>query len=66
MEDKMSPADVLQLIKEKGIKFVDLRLTDTKGQEQHVTVPAHTVDDDFFEDFGRAFAELHKHTSFSL
>ncbi|MGD2167164.1 MAG: glutamine synthetase beta-grasp domain-containing protein, partial [Gammaproteobacteria bacterium] len=45
----MSPADVLRLIKEKGVKFVDLRLTDTRGKEQHVTVPAHTVDDDFFE-----------------
>ena len=50
----MSPADVLQLIKDKGVKFVDLRLTDTKGQEQHVTVPAHTVDEDFFEN-GKMF-----------
>ena len=32
-------ADVLKLIKEKGIKYVDLRFTDTKGKEQHVTVP---------------------------
>ena len=45
----MSPADVLKLIKEKNVKFVDLRLTDTRGKEQHVTVPAHTVDDDMFE-----------------
>ncbi len=45
----MSPADVLQLIKDKGVKFVDLRLTDTKGKEQHVSVPARTVDEDFFE-----------------
>ena len=36
----MSAADVLKLIKEKGVKFVDLRLTDTRGKEQHVTVPA--------------------------
>ena len=35
----MSPADVLKLIKEKGVKFVDLRFTDTRGKEQHVTVP---------------------------
>jgi glutamine synthetase len=35
----MSPADVLNLIKEKGVKFVDLRLTDTRGKEQHVTLP---------------------------
>jgi glutamine synthetase len=50
----MSPADVLQLIKEKGVKFVDLRLTDTRGKEQHVTVPAGTVDESFFED-GKMF-----------
>jgi glutamine synthetase len=50
----MSPADVLKLIKEKGVKFVDLRLTDTRGKEQHVTVPAHSVDEGFFED-GKMF-----------
>ena len=47
-------ADVLSLIKDKEVKFVDLRFTDTKGKEQHVTVPAHTVDDSFFED-GKMF-----------
>ena len=36
------------------MKFVDLRLTDTRGKEQHVTVPAHQVDDSFFED-GKMF-----------
>ena len=50
----MSAADVIGLIKEKDIKFVDFRFTDTKGKEQHVTVPAHTVDDDLFED-GKMF-----------
>ena len=38
----MTPAEVLSLIKEKEVKFVDFRFTDTKGKEQHVTVPAHT------------------------
>ena len=50
----MSPADVLKLMKEKGVKFVDLRLTDTRGKEQHVTVPGHQVDETFFED-GKMF-----------
>ncbi len=50
----MTPAEVLALIKEKEIKFVDFRFTDTKGKEQHVTVPAHTVDEDLFED-GKMF-----------
>ncbi len=34
-----SPADVFKIIKEKEAKFVDLRFTDTRGKEQHVTVP---------------------------
>jgi glutamine synthetase len=50
----MSAADVLALMKDKDVKFVDLRFTDTKGKEQHVTVPAAQVDDDFFED-GKMF-----------
>ncbi|HEX6997022.1 MAG TPA: glutamate--ammonia ligase [Gammaproteobacteria bacterium] len=50
----MSPAEVLQLIKDKGVKFVDLRLTDTRGKEQHVTIPSATVDEGFFED-GKMF-----------
>ena len=50
----MSAADVTGLIKEKGIKFVDFRFTDTKGKEQHVSVPAHTVEEDLFED-GKMF-----------
>jgi glutamine synthetase len=54
MEVKMSPADVLQLIKDKGVKFVDLRLTDTRGKEQHVSVPARTIDESFFEE-GKMF-----------
>ena len=35
----MSPAEVLKTIKENKVKFVDYRFTDTKGKEQHVTVP---------------------------
>ena len=50
----MSPAEVLKFIKEKGVRFVDLRLTDTRGKEQHVTVPSHQVDEAFFED-GKMF-----------
>ena len=50
----MSPADVLKLIADKGVKFVDLRLTDTRGKEQHVTVPTSGVDEGFFED-GKMF-----------
>ena len=43
----MTPADVLKLIKQEDVVFVDLRFTDTKGKEQHVTVPAAEVDKTF-------------------
>jgi len=47
-------ADVVKLIKDKEIRYADLRFTDTKGKEQHVTVPARYVTDDFFVD-GKMF-----------
>ena len=50
----MTADDVLKTIQEKGVKIVDLRFTDTRGKEQHVTLPAHTVDADMFED-GKMF-----------
>lgn len=42
----MSATDVLNMIEEKDIKFVDFRFTDTQGKEQHVSVPSHTIDED--------------------
>ncbi|QLG87075.1 type I glutamate--ammonia ligase [Chitinibacter bivalviorum] len=50
----MAAADVLKLIKDNDIRFVDLRFTDTIGKEQHVTVPSHVVDEEWFEN-GHAF-----------
>src|SRR5512146_134713 len=50
----MTPTDVLKLIKEKEIKFADLRFTDTRGKEQHVTIPARLVDEELFRD-GKMF-----------
>jgi glutamine synthetase len=47
-------ADVFKTIKDNEVKFVDLRFTDTKGKEQHVTVPAKVFDDSKFKD-GHAF-----------
>jgi len=41
--------NTLKLIKDNDVKWVDLRFTDTKGKEQHVTIPASYVDADFFE-----------------
>ena len=50
----MSIENVLELIKENDVKFIDLRFTDTKGKEQHISIPSHQVDEDFFED-GKMF-----------
>jgi len=50
----MSPADVLKVMQEQEVKFVDFRFTDTRGKEQHVTVPAKMVDEDIFTD-GKMF-----------
>ena len=46
----MSIEKALELIKESEAKFIDLRFTDTRGKEQHVTFPASAIDEDFFED----------------
>ncbi|CAM2875633.1 glutamate--ammonia ligase [Vibrio rarus] len=50
----MSVENVLSLIQENEVKFVDLRFTDTKGKEQHISIPSHQVDADFFEE-GKMF-----------
>ena len=50
----MSAKDVLKMIKDNDVKYVDFRFTDTRGKEQHVTVPAHTVEEDLFVD-GKMF-----------
>jgi glutamine synthetase len=50
----MTPSDVQKLIKEKEVRYADLRFTDTRGKEQHVTIPAKLVDDDLFRD-GKMF-----------
>ncbi len=46
--------DVLKLIKDKDVKFVDLRFSDTKGKMQHVTADVSCVDDAMFSE-GYAF-----------
>jgi glutamine synthetase len=46
--------DVMKIIADNEVKFVDLRFTDTKGKEQHVSVPTTAFGDDKFSD-GHAF-----------
>jgi glutamine synthetase len=44
----------LNLIKENEARWVDLRFTDTRGKEQHVSIPSTEVGADFF-DAGKMF-----------
>ncbi|MCH9808425.1 MAG: type I glutamate--ammonia ligase [Alphaproteobacteria bacterium] len=47
-------SDVVQLIKDKDVKFVDFRFTDTRGKMQHVTADVSCVDEELFAE-GYAF-----------
>jgi glutamine synthetase len=47
-------SDVLKLIKDKEVKYVDFRFCDTRGKEQHVTVPHHQVKESLFTE-GKMF-----------
>ncbi|MDR9437425.1 MAG: glutamate--ammonia ligase [Thiohalophilus sp.] len=46
--------NVMKMIKDNGVKFIDFRFTDTRGKEQHVSVPAHAEDEDLFTE-GKMF-----------
>jgi glutamine synthetase len=50
----MSKEKVQKLIKDHDVRYIDLRFCDTRGKEQHVSIPASVVDDSFFED-GKMF-----------
>lgn len=45
---------IIAKIKEQDIKFVDLRFTDSRGKEQHVSISASQIDEDFLND-GKMF-----------
>ena len=47
-------ADVMKDVKDNEIKFVDFRFTDTRGKEQHVSVPISAFSEDKFSE-GHAF-----------
>src|SRR5439155_15405024 len=47
-------ADVMKMVKDNEVKFADFRFTDTRGKEQHVTVPVSHFDEDKFT-HGHAF-----------
>ncbi len=45
----MTKKDVLAMLQNFDAKFVDLRFTDTRGKEQHITIHASCVTDEFIE-----------------
>lgn len=46
----MSASDVLKIIKDNDVKFVDFRFTDPRGKEQHTAIPVAMFEEDIFED----------------
>ena len=47
-------AEVMSMVKDNEVKIVDFRFTDTRGKEQHVSVPLSHFDEDKFSE-GHAF-----------
>ena len=46
----MSTKDVIKLMKDEEVAYLDVRFTDPRGKLQHVTVIADEVDEDFLEE----------------
>ena len=46
----LSPSEVLRLVQDEGVEFVDYRFCDLPGLMQHVTVPAGQLTEDTFTD----------------
>ena len=46
----MSSSEVLKLMKDKEVEYVDLRFTDPRGKLQHLTMDAKMVDKDMLND----------------
>ena len=44
----MDFAAIQSLINSKGLTFADLRFTDTRGKEMHISLPIEAIDEDFF------------------
>jgi glutamine synthetase len=50
----MSVENVLKMVQDNDVKFVDFRFCDTRGKEQHVTFPVSVINEDLFEE-GKMF-----------
>ncbi|MCB1909257.1 MAG: type I glutamate--ammonia ligase [Rhodocyclaceae bacterium] len=45
----MSAENVMKMIQENEVRFIDLRFTDTRGKEQHVGLPVSAFGEDHFD-----------------
>ncbi len=45
----MSSKNILKLMKDKQVEYVDLRFTDPKGKLQHLTMDSTVVDEDMLD-----------------
>jgi len=45
-----APSQVLELLKNEGVKFVDLQFTDVPGRFRHVSMPTEMVGEEMFTD----------------
>ncbi len=52
--DNSAKTKFMSMMQDDEIEFVDLRFTDLRGKEHHVTLPASKIDDTFFQ-YGKAF-----------
>ncbi|HEV2474268.1 MAG TPA: type I glutamate--ammonia ligase [Chthonomonadales bacterium] len=46
----MTPRDVIDLVREKDAKVIDIRFTDLPGSVQHFSIPAQSLDEEMFKD----------------
>ncbi len=46
----MTNKDIVKMIKDEDIDYVDVRFTDPRGKLQHVTLMSDQVDEDFLEE----------------
>ncbi|WP_299813296.1 type I glutamate--ammonia ligase [uncultured Jannaschia sp.] len=46
----MTNSDVLKLIKDEEVEYVDIRFTDPRGKLQHLTIIVDEIDEDFLEE----------------
>lgn len=46
----MTPKEVIELAKKKGIQFIDLRFIDLPGIQQHFSMPVKYLDEELFKD----------------